>query len=142
MSVYVPPEFSDWQRWPSAEPFEDMAGPFFFKRMEDGTIVSGFKVEEKHLNGGGAIHGGMLMTFADYALFSIAMDALGEGGGVTIALNGEFTAAGRPGGIVLAEGEVVRNTGSMVFVRGTIRQAETTLVSFSGIIRKLRKASA
>lgn len=142
MSVPVPPEFEGWDKWPKPEPFEDMAGPFFFRRTADRGVVSGFKVDHKHMNGGDAIHGGMLMTFADYALFSIAIDSLGEAGGVTIALNGEFTAAGRPGGIVLAEGEVVRETGGMVFVRGKIIQDETVLLSFSGIVRKLRKKSA
>lgn len=142
MAISPPEELSGWQTWGAEEPFEDMAGPFFFRKTADG-YVSAFKVERKHLNGGGAIHGGMLMTFADYSLFTIAYDELQNGGGVTIALNGEFTAAGPASGIIYASGEVVRETGSMVFVRGVITpddpNADTVLLNFSGIVRKLKK---
>ncbi len=130
--------FSDWETWAFTDPFEDMAGPFYFKRTPDG-IVSGFEVTKKHLNGGGAIHGGMLMTFADFSLFSIAKDELGDEGAVTIALNGEFVSAGPPSGNVYATGEVVRATGSMVFVRGTVTANDATLLTFSGILKKLKK---
>lgn len=133
-----------WQKWGSPEPYEDMAGPFFFKETADG-VISAFKVEKKHLNGGDAIHGGMLMTFADYSLFTIARDSLKDTASVTIALNGEFTAAGPASGIVYASGEVVRETGSMVFVRGVITPdsptSKTVLLSFSGIVKKLKKRS-
>jgi len=144
MTTQPPPDLEGWEKWPADEPFEDMAGPFFYKRMDQG-VVSAFKVEPKHLNGGGAIHGGMLMTFADYALFTIGMDALGEASGVTVALNGDFTAAGPAEGLVFAAGEVVRETGSMVFVRGMLKSGDPlsgpTLLSFSGIVKKLRKRS-
>ena len=142
MDIAVPAELDGWEKWHSDEPYEDLAGPFFYKRMPHG-VVSAFKVEPKHLNGGGAIHGGMLMTFADYALFTIALDELSGTHGVTIALNGEFTAAGPAQGLVYASGEVVRETGSMIFIRGTINADDplngTTLLSFSGIVKKLRK---
>ena len=134
--------FAGWSKWHGTDPFEDMAGPFFYRHTHEHGIVTAFKVEDRHMNAGNAIHGGMLMTFADYSLFVIAMDQLGDAGGVTIALNGEFTAAGRASGIVTARGEVVRATGSMVFVRGTIHQDDAVLVSFSGIVRKLRKGVA
>ncbi len=142
MDIAPPAGLEGWEKWPSAEPYEDMAGPFFYKRMPQG-VVSAFKVDPKHLNGGGAIHGGMLMTFADYALFTISLDELDGTHGVTIALNGEFTAAGPAQGIVFASGEVVRETGSMIFVRGTITSDDpstgTVLLSFSGIVKKLKK---
>ena len=141
MDIAPPTELADWEKWPLDEPYEDLSGPFFFKRTPDG-LVSAFKVDPKHLNGGGAIHGGMLMTFADYSLFTIAKDALKDVSSVTIALNGEFTAAGPGQGIIYASGEVVQETGSMAFVRGTINADDhangTTLLSFSGIVKKLR----
>lgn len=138
MTIKPPPELAGWEHWPGDEPFENMAGPFFYKRTADG-VVSAFKVEPKHLNGGNAIHGGMLMTFADYALFTIALNELDEAGGVTISLNGEFVAAGPPSGLVYASGDVVRSTGSMVFVRGLVKADDTTLLSFSGIVKKFKK---
>ncbi len=141
MDMSRPEGFEDWEKWPAEEPFEDMAGPFFFKKTPEG-YVAGFRSERKHMNGGGAIHGGMLMTFADYALFAIATDELAGTPAVTISLNGEFTSAGSEGAMVIARGEVVRNTGSMVFVRGVIEIDGDVLLNFSGIVRKLRKRAA
>jgi acyl-coenzyme A thioesterase PaaI-like protein len=142
MTITTPDQLAGWNKWDAHEPYEDMAGPFFFKKTANG-YVSAFQVEPKHLNGGGAIHGGMLMTFADYSLFTIAYEELENGGGVTIALNGEFTAAGPASGIMYASGEVIRETGSMVFVRGVITpgdpKSDTVLLSFSGIVRKFKK---
>lgn len=142
MDFTPPAGLEGWEKWGADEPYEDMAGPFFFQRTPQG-VVSAFKVEPKHLNGGNAIHGGMLMTFADYALFTIALEELTDTHAVTIALNGEFTAAGPSSGIVYASGEVVRETGSMIFVRGTINADDArtglTLLSFSGIVKKLKK---
>ena len=91
---------------------------------------------QKHINGGDTIHGGLLMTFADFTLFAIAQDALDTGFGVTISLNGEFIAAGKLDDFVEAKGRVVRSTRSLILVQGEIVVGETTLFTFSGIIKK------
>lgn len=126
-----------YQSWAGHDPFEDHAGPYFFKTLENGEVRCAFRTEPKHLNGGGAIHGGALMTFADYALFAISKDHV-EGPSVTVSFNAEFTAAGHDGDLVEARGEVVQETGSMVFVRGQVFSGDTTLLNFSGIIKKVR----
>ena len=90
-----------------------------------------------HLNGGGAIHGGCLMSFADFSLFAIARHALGASNAVTVTFNSEFISAGAPDIMVEAGGEVLRATKSLVFVRGLIRQADRTLLAFSGTLKKI-----
>ena len=67
----------EWAGWSlyGEDPFEDLTGPFYYRRDDNGRLVCAFKAEKKHMNGGGFMHGGCLMTFADYALFIIAMDA-------------------------------------------------------------------
>jgi len=48
------------------------------------------------MNQGGVVHGGCLMTFADFALFAIAAEELGEGGyGLTEAFTSEFLSGAR-----------------------------------------------
>ena len=47
--------------------FGRQVGPLFRKHDETG-VTSGFRVEEHHTNGMMNAHGGMLMTFADYAV--------------------------------------------------------------------------
>ena len=47
-------------------PAEDDIGPFYYRREGD-SLRLGFRVAAKNCNGIGTAHGGVLMTFADYA---------------------------------------------------------------------------
>lgn len=131
-------EWAGWKIW-SSDPFELLAGPFYSRREESGAMVCAFRAEAKHMNGGGFMHGGCLMTFADYALFCIATDHLQDGGSVTASLNGEFIDAARAGEIIEARGEVVRAGGSLVFIRGLVSTGGRPLLNFSAIIKKVRR---
>lgn len=126
--------------WPGLDPCEDYMGPFYFKKEDDGEVKCAFIAERKHINGGDTTHGGLLMTFADFALFAIAQDSLNTGFGVTISLNGEFVSAGKLDDFIEAKGRVVRSTRSLVFVQGEVVVADDgvdkTLLNFSGIIKK------
>lgn len=127
-----------YSTWGDVDPYEDLIGPFFLKDNGDGTFRSAFVAEEKrHCNAGGMLHGGLLMSFADFALFAIAKEKL-EGAGVTVAFNSEFVAAGQAGQLVEATGEITRATRSLIFVRGQIFSGDQTIMSFSGIIKKVR----
>ena len=129
-------EFAGWTYWPG-DPFENNSGPFHRRREEGGGHVCAFRAEERHMNGAGSMHGGCLMTFADFALFAIASDELGEDNAVTINLSGDFLGAVPPGALVEARGEVTRGGGKTIFVRGLITGDGTPALSFTGIIRKL-----
>ena len=139
MSEELSPE-NGWTLWEGIDPYENMAGPFYMKRdNETGHHLSAFRCEEKHMNGGGFLHGGLLMTFADYALFVIAEDALTETHSVTLTCQTDFLASGAPiGENIYAEGEVTRDTRSLVFVRGRTFIGDTTLTTFTGIIKKTK----
>ncbi|MFC7335346.1 PaaI family thioesterase [Rhodocista pekingensis] len=128
--------FAGWRSWSGRDPWETLTGPFYFRR-EGEAVRCAFRVEAKHLNGLGVIHGGCLMTFADFALFAIAHPLIGTGPAVTVSLHGDFIAAGREGELVEATGEVTRASRSLVFVRGLLTAGERTLFGFSGIIRRL-----
>lgn len=125
-----------YSTWQGLDPCEDYMGPFYFKKEEDGEVKCAFVAEPKHINGHDTTHGGLLMTFADFALFAIAQDSLDTGFGVTISLNSEFIAAGKLDDFVEAKGRVVRSTRSLVFVQGEVVVGDTTLMNFSGIIKK------
>lgn len=138
MSAILKPE-NGWTAWEGTDPFENMAGPFHMKLDADtGNHLSAFECGPQHMNGGGNMHGGMLMVFADYALFVIAHDALRDVHSVTLTCQTDFLAGAAPiGEIVYAEGEVTRNTRSLVFVRGRTFIGDKTLTTFNGIIKKL-----
>ncbi len=120
------------------DPFEDFVGPLYFQEDGEGRRCA-FIADERHVNGGGFMHGGMLMSFADFALFVIARSSLEEGiHAVTVSFNADFTASVYPGDFVEATGEVVHETGSMIFIRGTVFVGDRTVLRFSGVIKKIR----
>jgi uncharacterized protein (TIGR00369 family) len=131
-------EWAGWKIW-SSDPFELYAGPFYARADESGRMVCAFRAERKHMNGGGFMHGGCLMTFADYAIFAIGGEALDGVGSVTASMNCEFIDGAREGEIIEARGEVVRNGASLVFLRGQVTTGERTLLNFSAIIKKVRR---
>ena len=118
------------------DPFEDHVGPFGY-RVDGGTISFAFESDGRHANTGGTLHGGMLMTFADYALCLTAVwDQPGEKC-VTVSCNCEFVAAGEPGALIEAAGEVVRRTRSLTFVRGQVFTGDRVLLNYSAIVKRI-----
>ena len=132
-------EWAGWSCYPGGDPFEDLAGPFYFKVDDGGGAVCAFRAERKHLNGGGFLHGGCVMTFADFCLFVIARDVIDGSRTVTATFNGEFVGTARPGDLVECTGEVVKAGRSMVFVRGLITGPEGPVMSFSSVLKKIGK---
>lgn len=132
-------EWADWYTWGSIDPFETMAGPFYLRRDDArGGILCGFRPGLQNRNGHGMIHGGSLMTFADFCLFAIASSAGEEIHGVTVTMNSEFVGPAQAGQLLLGRGELVRNGGSLVFARGTITADGKPVLSFSGTIKRIR----
>ncbi len=131
-------EFAGWQLW-EGDLFETRSGPFYHRRDNDGGFVSAFRAEARHMNGGGFMHGGCMLTFADFALFAIATDALAGEHGVTLNLAGDFLGAVQVGALVEARGEVTRGGGKTIFVRGIVTGDGKPALSFTGIIRRLSR---
>ena len=131
-------EFAGWSHWPE-EAFEaQTAGPFFTRVEADGTVVCAFRAGAKHMNGGGVVHGGALMTFADYSLFAIAMNEMQDSYGLTVAFSSEFLAGPKEGALIEARGEVLRAGGSLVFVRGLVTGDGVPVLNFSGTIKRVK----
>jgi acyl-coenzyme A thioesterase 13 len=129
--------FAGWTTWSAgADPFETIIGPFYF-RVTEGRAQCAFEPKPHHFNGGGTIHGGCLMSFADFSLFAIAHNALKGAHAVTLTCNSEFVGAGSQNAVVEAEGEVLRETRSLIFVRGLITQASRPVLAFSGTLKKI-----
>ena len=125
---YQPYEYDD--------PFEDLVGPFGY-RIEDGAISFAFLAGSQHCNTGDTLHGGILMTFADFALcLAATWDQPGERC-VTVSFNCEFVAAAIPGDVVESTCEVVERMRSLTFVRGTLSVGTRVVLSFSGIVKRL-----
>ena len=130
--------FAGWMTWSRhGDQYETLLGPFCFK-MADEKVRCAFQPRPDHLNIGGKIHGGALMSFADFSLFCFAHKALADGvKAVTLTCNCEFLSAGELDGWIEAEGEVLRETRSLIFVRGLITQRGRAVLAFSGALKKI-----
>lgn len=93
-----------------------------------------------HANPQGAVHGGVLMTFADHCLSLLAWEAAERAPCTTIQLNTHFLSAVVPGDFVELSGEVTRATRGLVFVRGLLSAGERDVGAVDGIWRVLRGA--
>jgi uncharacterized protein (TIGR00369 family) len=133
-------EFSGWRTW-TRDNFETHTGPFWHRMEDDGRIRCAFRVERRHLNGAGNVHGGCFMSFADYSLFAIAGPVL-QGPGVTVAFSCEFLDAAHEGELVEATGEITRAGGSLIFLRGQLSVGERTVFTFSGTIKRVKWKTA
>jgi acyl-coenzyme A thioesterase PaaI-like protein len=128
-------EWAGWSQWQS-DAFEQRAGPFY-ERFDGDEGITAFRARQDHMNGGGFMHGGCLMTFADAALFTIARPAMAGSFGVTVNLSGDFLDSARVGEFVEARGQITRAARSIVFVRGLVTADARPVLSFTGIIKKV-----
>ena len=128
-------EWAGWSYYPGGDPYEDLAGPFYFKIDERGPVCA-FRAEKRHMNGGMFLHGGCVMTFADFSLFVIGRDVLQNAHSVTATFNGEFVGTAHIGDLVECRGEVVKAGRSMIFLRGLITCGEEPVMSFSAVLKK------
>ena len=108
----APPGFSEA---PDQGPFLENAGPLL--RREDGhVLVFGLLAEERHANRGGAVMGGMLATFADYALGrAIEADADDDHQRATVSLTVDYLAPVKPGDWIESRASVDRVGGALAF---------------------------
>lgn len=99
------------------DPFEVHVGPMFTKNIEGPENWYAFRVEARHLNFGGVVHGGMMMTFADAALGNLAWRE-SRAPCVTISMNCAFQAAVHEGDLIECHARLMRKTRAILFVNG------------------------
>ena len=121
---------------PGFDAAEDLNGPFYY-RKEGEHFDCVFMPEAKNCNVNGTVHGGVLMTFADFALCIAATNHYEEESCATVSFNADFTAAASEGNLVSCRPEVTRKTGSMVFVSGKVISDEQIVMTFSAVVKRL-----
>ncbi len=129
------PAPAGWTLHALSETFAGRAGPFYWR--EDGAPGVGFFSKPHHGNLGGVVHGGMLMTLADMALFNICWKALDGSMAVTVSLNAEFLRPAPIGAFIEASGEITGGGRSLFFARGMVRAGDQDLLAFSGTLKRL-----
>jgi acyl-coenzyme A thioesterase 13 len=119
------------------DPAEDYIGPFYYKQDGD-SFRYAFRADDRHCNAFQVVHGGVLMVFADYALCMEATNHYDNESCVTVSFNCDFVSAGSIGDLIESSAEVIRKTGSMVFVRGTVFVGGETILRYSGVVKRYR----
>ncbi len=137
----ITPPLDGYTIYDPIDPLENHVGPFFWKELEDSIQHFILKAEARHCNRHEIVHGGLMMTMIDLAMVVAAKETWDEQL-VTVSLNSEFVDAGRAGDLIEANGELVRRTGSMAFVRGRVYAGERTLLSSSAVLKRMRVKTA
>lgn len=130
-------EWVGWYHWAGNDPFEDSTGPYYVAHDEQG-IVCGFRPGPVNCNGHGSIHGGSLMTFADFSLFMLGASQGEEISGVTVTMTCEFLAPAQAGQLLLARGGRTGGGRSLVFARGEITADGRAVLGFSGVMKRVK----
>ena len=135
------PENPGWRHWNLKDEtlFNGaVMGRLITRVDDDGKARLRMFPERRHMNLQGIIHGAVTLSLIDISLFT-TMHTIGGGNAgpsVTLELSTQFVGGGDVGQPLDAVTEIVRETGSLVFVRGTVEQGESRVAAFSGIVRK------
>ncbi len=118
-TVEPPPGYIETPLW---DPYEAFMGPLFDKRVPgvggEEELWMAFRVDGRHLNMRGVVHGGMMATFADAVLGTIAWNATGRAPCVTLSMQTNFLAGPREGDLVECRPKLNRATRAVLFVGG------------------------
>jgi uncharacterized protein (TIGR00369 family) len=110
--VNVPEGFVPYE---NQGPFLEHVGPVHL-REGDGELVFGLRAEERHANHRGTIQGGLLSTFADFALGrAIEADADDDRDRATVSLTVDYLKPAKPGDWIESRARVDRVGGTLAF---------------------------
>jgi uncharacterized protein (TIGR00369 family) len=123
--VDVPEGFTPYE---GQGPFLEYVGPIH--RLEDGDrLVLGLRAEERHANHRGTIQGGLLSTFADFALGrAIDADAEDDKQRATVSLTVDFLKPAKPGDWIESRTRVDRVGGTLAFADCSLTVDEREIV--------------
>lgn len=108
---------------PRTGPFLDLLGPVYVRDTAGGLVV-GLRVEDKHLNARGRVHGAVVCALADVALGrNLTLAAGDDVSPVTASLQVHFLGSATGGDWVEATAVVNRAGRRMGFVDGSVRAA-------------------
>jgi uncharacterized protein (TIGR00369 family) len=121
----VPGGFSPF---PDQGPFLEHIGPILV-RDGDGELVLGLRTEERHANHRGTVQGGLLSTFADFALGRAIEADAGDGKDrATVSLTVDFLKPARPGDWIESRTRVDRVGSTLAFADCSLLAGDREIV--------------
>ena len=117
-----------WAPYENQGPFVENIGPVHVRQDGD-ELVFGLRAEERHTNHRGTIQGGLLSTFADFALGrAIEADADDGKDRATVSLTVDFLKPATPGDWIESRTRVERVGGTLAFADCSLTVDEREIV--------------
>jgi uncharacterized protein (TIGR00369 family) len=102
--------------FPNQGPFLEHIGPILVQDDAGGELVLGLQTEQRHANHRGTVQGGVLSTFADFALGrAIENDADDGKDRATVSLTVDYLKPAMPGDFIESRTRVDRVGGTLSF---------------------------
>ena len=125
------PAAHGWEAIPG-DGFNGLVGPIW-RKPDPGGLRHAFLADPKHHNRRDFVHGGMIMTFADLSLGMTARHVAGHKHHATIQLDVHFVDAVSIGEFVEVQAKIVRQTRSVIFMKGDLLVGTRVIATANGI---------
>lgn len=113
--------------------FHTMMGQIY-GRIEDGSLVCGFRCSPRHLNNNGTCHGGMIASFSDFSAYQLRLiPELADVTTPTASLSIEYLRPIRLGDWVEARMQVTRQGSRLMFTRVTGTVGDKLVFTATGL---------
>jgi acyl-coenzyme A thioesterase PaaI-like protein len=133
-----------WTAWadPHPDTFLQAIGRGYMRGLGVTKAQVGLETRSSHRNRLDTLHGGFIAAFADHAYFGAlwAMGHEAQINGVTVDLTMQYLGAGTVGPDLIAEVDLLRETGRMMFLRMVMTQDGQPIAASTATIRKAPKA--
>ena len=139
------PDNEGWFSWGDfpRSSFAAATGRLLFKPDGPARGIARMFPTEDHMNMGGSIHGGAIMSFIDMSLFAGGLCAgMDKAHYVTLDLTTHFLARGQAGSPLDAHVELVKQTRGHAFLQGVVKQNGENCYSFTGTLKRIRDRNA
>ena len=127
----------------SDSPFHDLLG-IEMAEWREGHAKLLCRAGPQHANRGGIVHGGVMLALLDQVNAFAGLFCTVPGhrrSAVTLDLDARFTAPGRIGALLVAQGSLVTAGRAVFFARGEVRDEDGTLLAFGGSTHRFRPGS-
>ena len=109
-------------------PFVELIGATI-EEMDEGLVRLSLRLEERHTNPNGVMHGGVITTLMDEAVGAVVayvrgLDVMREAPHATVDMNVSFVAAARAGDDIIVEARALKVGRSVAFAEAEVRRGD------------------
>lgn len=127
----MPPPDPDWRAIAFSDPYALAAGPWYW-RLEDGRMMVGMRIDERHVSIRGVCHGGVIMTMADMmSLPSGYAAGLTDRLVPTMTFTMDFIGPAKNGDWLEMRTDLLKRTTKTLFTQAVIRTRSGDMVARS-----------